>query len=177
MTRTFDIVVACDSRRGIARAGQLPWRLPGDLKYFRKVTSVGAESGKTNAVIMGRKTWDSIPDKFRPLPNRLNIVLTRNKEFRPPAGVRSCESLDEALAAADEADAYNCFVIGGGQVYAEALADRRCRRVYLTEIEADFLCDTFLPALPERYHEQSASEPVTEGDIRYRFLVYSEVVQ
>ena len=143
------------------------------MKYFRKLTTGEVGVGRPNAVIMGRKTWDSIPEKFRPLPNRLNIVLTRNKGFQPPDGVRCSESLDAALAAVDEADAASCFVIGGGQVYAEALLDPRCRRVYLTEIEGDFLCDTFFPELSDRYQELPASDLISDGDIHYRFRVFA----
>jgi dihydrofolate reductase len=75
MSRRFSIVVAAAANSGIGRAGQLPWRLPGDLAFFKRVTSQVTGAGR-NAVIMGRKTWDSIPSKFRPLPGRLNIVIS-----------------------------------------------------------------------------------------------------
>lgn len=168
MAQTFDIVVACDSKRGIARSGQLPWRLPGDLKRFRELTVGEGES----AVIMGRKTWDSLPAKFRPLPSRLNIVLSGQGALSLPDGVLCVGSLDEAVAAAEERGGRTCFVIGGGQVYAEALADPRCRRVYLTEVDGDFACDTFLAPLPDRFREKEVSPDMHDGDVGYRFKTF-----
>ena len=74
---TFQLVVAATRKLGIGKAGSMPWKLPGDMAYFKEITSKTADSGKQNAVIMGRKTWESIPPKFRPLPGRINVVLTR----------------------------------------------------------------------------------------------------
>ena len=75
---TYQLVVAATRKLGIGKAGTMPWKLPGDMAYFKELTSKTADAGKQNAVIMGRKTWESIPPKFRPLPNRVNVVLTRN---------------------------------------------------------------------------------------------------
>ena len=81
------LVVAASQQLGIGLAGQLPWRLPGDMAAFKRITTTtaatAARSGTTNAVVMGRKTWDSIPAKFRPLPGRTNVVLTRNPAATP----------------------------------------------------------------------------------------------
>ena len=74
---TFQLVVAATRKLGIGKAGSMPWKLPGDMAYFKEITSKTADPGKQNAVIMGRKTWESIPPKFRPLPGRINVVLTR----------------------------------------------------------------------------------------------------
>ena len=74
---TFQLVVAATRKLGIGKAGSMPWKLPGDMAYFKELTSKTADSGKQNAVVMGRKTWESIPSKFRPLPGRINVVLTR----------------------------------------------------------------------------------------------------
>ena len=75
---TFQLVVAATRKLGIGKHGSMPWKLPGDMAYFKELTSKTADSSKQNAVIMGRKTWESIPLKFRPLPGRINVVLTRN---------------------------------------------------------------------------------------------------
>jgi dihydrofolate reductase/thymidylate synthase len=80
--RTFECIVACDANRGIGLEGSVPWRLRGDMAYFKRKTSAVEKEGNVNAVIMGRKTWESIPAKFRPLPGRLNIILTRNEAYR-----------------------------------------------------------------------------------------------
>jgi len=92
MRKTFAVVVAATQKGGIGRAGSLPWRLPADLAYFKRVTSTTVELGKQNAVIMGRKTWDSIPPKFRPLVGRINVVLSRDHaqlQYEPLLTARS----------------------------------------------------------------------------------------
>jgi len=78
MSKPFSLVVAATQRGGIGLNNSIPWKLSTDMKFFKKVTSTTTDASKLNAVIMGRKTWDSIPQKFRPLPGRLNIVLTRS---------------------------------------------------------------------------------------------------
>lgn len=78
MKRGFSIVVAACRNNGIGKDGKLPWSLPGDMAQFKRVTSQTVDQTKQNAVIMGRLTWNSIPDKFRPLPKRLNVILSRN---------------------------------------------------------------------------------------------------
>lgn len=122
--RTFEIVVAATRKLGIGRDGKLPWKLPIDMKFFKSVTSSTSSPSRKNAVIMGRHTWESIPEQFRPLPGRLNVVLTRSG-VNSVAGVNGdvvpSDSLDSALAllAAPPFDALveSVFVIGGGQVF------------------------------------------------------------
>jgi dihydrofolate reductase len=124
--------VARDS--AIGRGGQMPWHLPEDLAHFRRLT-MGCP------VVMGRKTWESLPGRFRPLPGRRNVVVTRNAGWRAE-GAEAMPSLDSALALL--AGAETVFVIGGGELYAQALP--RADRIELTEIElavAD--ADTFFP--------------------------------
>ncbi|MEZ4366580.1 MAG: dihydrofolate reductase [Kofleriaceae bacterium] len=165
----FEIVVAADERRGIGKAGDLPWpRLAGDLAYFRHVTTdTGGRPGH-NAVIMGRKTWASIPERFRPLPRRLNVVVSRTSPTLPD-GVLGADSLDAALAAAATAGAPAVFVIGGGQLYAEAVADPRCALIHYTRVEGDFACDTFFPEFEASYQQVAVEPPVKDAGIRYAF--------
>jgi dihydrofolate reductase len=151
------LVVAYARNGVIGRDGGLPWSLPGDMKHFREVTGGGT-------VLMGRKTYMSIPEKFRPLPGRRNVVLSASGASAPGAEVFS--GLESALVAAPDA-----FVIGGGTVYDELLplADA----VWATEIDADVEGDTYFPSLdPEAWVAVSASEPVTENDFTYRFVRY-----
>jgi dihydrofolate reductase len=131
--KPLSLIVACTSEGGIGNGGELPWRIPGDMAYFKRITTdpepAGA-GGRLNAVVMGRKTWESIPSKFRPLPNRINVVLSRNPAALDlPAGVLRAASIEDALAAVDNrADIDQCFVIGGAEVYKQALGlERLCK--------------------------------------------------
>jgi dihydrofolate reductase len=129
------IVVAHSSNRVIGRDGGLPWHLPADLRRFRELTS-----GCT--VVMGRKTYESLPDAFRPLPNRRNVVLSTDPGYRAE-GAEVMPSLEAALAACGE----RCFVIGGSATYEQALAHSDL--VYATEIEGTVEGDVLFPPLPE----------------------------
>lgn len=149
--RPFDSVVAADSADGIGKDNDLPWpRLKGDLRHFRELTSK-ASPGKRNALVMGRKTWDSIPARQQPLPDRWNIVISRGRPVLP-ASVACASSLDEALTLASLApDIEGIFVIGGGEIYRQAFAHPRCRDVYLTRLDGTYDCDAFIPALDARF--------------------------
>ncbi len=129
--RSFQIVVAATRERGIGKDGQLPWKLPTDMNFFKTVTSLTTSATKKNVVVMGRRTWESIPDKFRPLRGRLNVVLTRSSRKSlgiPPQheNVLVSDSFDSALAllAAPplSSEVESVFIIGGGQVYRSVIS-------------------------------------------------------
>ncbi len=143
----FDVVVAADLDWGIGKAGGLPWpKLKGDLAHFKRVTSAAPE-GQRNAIIMGRRTWESTEVAGRPLPRRLNIVISRNMLIAPE-GVLAARSLEEALAAAAGAPGIaTTFVVGGAQIFSEAFVHPALRAVYLTRVEGRFGCDTVIPDL------------------------------
>lgn len=164
--RHFACVLAVDRRSGIGRNNDLPWpRLPSDLKHFARVTST-APPGKRNAVIMGRRTWDSIPEKYRPMPRRLNVVITRGG-VEVPAGVEVVRSLDAALARAEShGDVDGLFVVGGGEVFRQAFAHPRCGDVWLTRIDGDFEADTFAP-LPDGFLRAEVAAEHEENGVRY----------
>ncbi|ORZ36767.1 dihydrofolate reductase-like domain-containing protein [Catenaria anguillulae PL171] len=200
-TVPLSLVVAVTASRAIGKNGGLPWaRLPTDMKFFRDVTTLGMNAdpahGKQNAVIMGRKTWESIPPKFRPLPGRVNVVLTRNvdriRESLPDGvfAVSTLESAIDLLGARDGCcSAINhIFVVGGGQVYADALAHPSCSRVFLTQVNEEIDgCDTWFPDVEalgftrsDRAELEAAAAPVkvplgtvTESDLSYEFVLYS----
>jgi dihydrofolate reductase len=142
MTR-LTLIVAIDESGGIGRDNALPWRLPEDLAHFKRTTT-------GHPIIMGRKTFDSIG---RPLPNRRNIVITRNPRWRHE-GVETAASLDAALALAGTAG--EVFVIGGASIYAEALP--RADRLIVTEIGKRFECDTFFPPIDRAAWQETARE-------------------
>lgn len=160
MTRL--VVIAGVARGGaIGRDNALPWRLPEDLRRFRSVT-LG------HPVIMGRRTWESLPASVRPLPGRRNIVVTRDPGWRA-AGAERAASLDDALALAAAAD--NAFVIGGAELYAAALP--RADALLLTEIDADIAgADAFFPPWPRERFDEVMRELRSDGPWRYAFVEY-----
>lgn len=164
----FSLIAAMDSKRGIGLKGRIPWRLPEDMKYFHDVT-VGAGS---NAVIMGRTTWESIPEKFKPLPLRINIVLTHDAAYKLQDGAERAKSLNEALKKAESRGAQEIFIIGGAKVYAEAVRHKKCAKIYLTEIDGDFKCDVFFPQIPAGFKKISQSDEKTGNGISCVFAVY-----
>ncbi|MBW2522851.1 MAG: dihydrofolate reductase [Deltaproteobacteria bacterium] len=168
----FDVVVAVDEANGIARQGSIPWLLPGDRSAFRQRTVTAPPS----AVLMGRLTWQSLPPQVRPLPDRLNVVLTRNGTLSFPEGVLSFDRLEGALAALRArsltGSLARVFVIGGASVYRQAFALPHCRQVHLTRIEGSFDCDLHLPPLPASHSLLSRSEPLEEDGVRYAFETY-----
>ena len=138
----LNLIVAVARDNVIGRDGKMPWHLPAELAYFKRIT-MGAP------VIMGRKTFDSIG---RPLPGRRNIVITRNANWQHQ-GVETTSSLEAAITMTAGADA---FVIGGATLYNEALA--LADRIYLTEIHADLPGDTFFPQLSESVWREVSRE-------------------
>ena len=149
------LVVAVAKNGVIGRDGDLPWRLPSDLKRFKQLTL-----GKP--VLMGRKTWDSIG---RPLPGRPNIVVTRDTAFRA-AGAEVVSSLDAGLASARrEAEGLGVdeiCVIGGGQIYAQVFD--RADILHVTHVEADVDGDTRFPAIDTAVFEKIVEEPIPQGE-------------
>jgi dihydrofolate reductase len=166
---TFDVVVAADLAWGIGKRNALPWpKLRGDLAHFKRITT-DAPEGRMNAVIMGRHTWQSDEVRGRPLPRRLNLVVT-GRALDVPDGVVVATSLDDALARASEHTA-NAFVVGGAQLYREAFAHPALRFVYLTRIAGRFDCDVVIPDLDAAGFVRAAWDGEQEAEdsgVRYR---------
>ena len=175
MNTPFTIIVAVDKDFGIGRNGLLPWDLPGEIKHFKEVTSAPWNTNE-NVVIMGRKTWDSIPQRFRPLSKRINIVLTRHSENQFSRGVLKASSFDDALELLRSdilKGAFGkVFVIGGAELFQLAINHPECREIYLTHINESFNCDRFFPSLPDTFKEVSRSAAMLEKGIEYSFVVY-----
>jgi len=159
------LIAAVDRQRAIGRAGGLLWRESADQQHFRRVT-MGCP------VIMGRKTWDSLPERFRPLPGRRNVVVTRNAAWQA-AGAESVASLDAALSLLQ--DAPRVFVIGGGELYALALP--RADELVLTEIDVAFEnADAHFPAFAG-FTESSREAHLASDGTRYAFVTYQRQPQ
>lgn len=168
----FDIIVAADLNLGIGKNNALPWRISKDLKYFKDLTSATPVPEVLNAVIMGRKTWESIPAAHRPLKGRINIVLTSNPNYPMPPGHFVSPSLDQALEMLMPAPVDRVFIIGGAQVYNEAMQHPSCGLLYLTQVRHVFDCDTFLPQFKQVFQLLSCSEVESEDNLEFCFKVY-----
>ena len=160
MSQQLTLVVAMDARRGIGIDNKLPWHLPEDLAHFKRVT-LG------RPIIMGRKTFDSIG---RPLPGRRNIVVTRNLEWRHE-GVETVHSLQDAIALAQ----HDAAIIGGAQIFAEALAV--AGHMIVTHIDKVYDCDTFFPEIDSAAWTAVSSEPLRSnaGDVDFSFVTYDRL--
>lgn len=166
--RHFACVVAADLDGGIGKHNDLPWpRLKTDLRFLKTLT-VTAAPGLTNAVVMGRRTWDSVPATVRPLPGRVNVVISRAPLALDPPSLHAT-SLDDALAQAGVPSIDRIFVIGGGQIYAQAFDHPLCRSIYLTRIHARFDCDAHIPPLEGRF----VLAETLEAEVHEQGLVYS----
>ncbi|KQO24432.1 dihydrofolate reductase [Acidovorax sp. Leaf76] len=144
----------------IGKDNALPWHLPEDMAHFKQLT-------QGCPVVMGRRTWDSLPPRFRPLPGRTNIVVTRQGDWQAE-GAHRAGSLQEALAQCNAGQ--TVWVIGGAQVYAEALplADR----LEVTEIDRDFEGDAYAPALGDAWVASERSEHVSTNGLPFSFVSY-----
>jgi dihydrofolate reductase len=157
------IVVAHSTNRVIGRDGALPWRLPSDLRRFRELTS-----GHT--VLMGRRTYESLPDAFRPLPGRRNLVLSAEASYSPEGA-----EVFSSLAAALDACEGDCFVIGGEVTYRDALP--LCERLYATEIEAELEGDAFFPELdPAQWRLVEDAGRQVENELSFAFRTYERAL-
>lgn len=145
------IVVAATKTWGIGNKGRLPWHLKGDMLYFKKLTMSCNNPNATNAVVMGRKTWESIPARYCPLPGRMNIVVTRTPETLQkvvPDTVSVTSSINNAISLASSAtNVEKIFIIGGASMYKQAMALPQCTEIFLTAINHDFDCDTHMPPI------------------------------
>lgn len=130
------LIVAMDLDRGIGKNNDLMWHLPNDMKFFKETTQ-GA------IVVMGRKNFESIPERFRPLPNRENVVLTRQKDFEAE-GCQVFHSMDDCLENYKE-DERPFFIIGGGEIYKLALEAESVDEMYITHVNKRYGADTFFP--------------------------------
>ncbi|KAL6630518.1 hypothetical protein ACP70R_028591 [Stipagrostis hirtigluma subsp. patula] len=167
---------------GIGKDGVLPWKLLGDLKFFKELTLTTSDPAKKNAIIMGRKTWERIPVKSRPLPGHLNVILTRSGsfDFATAENVVICGSMNSAIELLASTpyclSIEKVFVIGGGQVLREYLNGPACEAIHLTDIESSIECDTFMPPVDFLvFQPWYSSFPVVESSIRHSFVTYVRV--
>lgn len=164
----ISMIAAVAENRVIGKDNDLVWNLPDDMKYF-------VEKTKARHVIMGRKNYESIPPKFRPLPNRPNIVLTRQNNFQAD-GCVILKNLEEAIELARKNGETEAFIIGGAQIYKLGLAI--ADKMYITEVHARFDGDTYFPTFDNsEWHETTREHhPKDENhDYSFDFVTYERV--
>jgi dihydrofolate reductase len=155
-------LILARARNGVIGKGNaLPWHLPEDMAHFKRVT-MGCP------VIMGRKTWDSLPARFRPLPGRVNVVVTRQSGWREN-GAQPASSLREALLFCEQFK--NVWIIGGTELYAQALPF--ANTAVVTEIDADYDGDAFAPQFGPQWVETARETHTTINGLPFSFVTYS----
>ncbi len=146
----------------IGKDGDLPWSLPDDMRFFQRTT-------RGHHIITGRKNYESIPPKYRPLKDRVNVVVTRERGYQAPGAV-VVHSLEEALHVAHVAGEGEVFIIGGGQIYREALEKQLVQRLYLTRVHTHVEGDTRFPEVaPQQWREVAREEHPADERHAYAF--------
>jgi dihydrofolate reductase len=160
----ISIIVAASTNNVIGKENGLPWRLPTDMKFFRDKT-IG------HTVIMGRKSWDSIPAKYRPLPNRINVVMSRDESLKLDCDLVSSNLQKVIDYFTEQSSDDELFIIGGGELYKQAFPI--ATRVYLTRVLAEVDGDTYLEGFnPQEWTLASTSEVLTENGFEFVFEEY-----
>lgn len=165
---TISLIAALTQNKVIGKNNDLPWHLPDDMKYFMKTTS-------GHFVIMGRKNYESIPEKFRPLPNRTNIVVTHQQNYEAEK-CRVVHSLEEGIQLARDANQEELFIIGGAEIYSQGflIADK----LYLTEIQGSLEGDTYFPEFDKQSWNETSRihHPVDERHaFAFDFVIYEKI--
>ncbi|EDV28973.1 uncharacterized protein TRIADDRAFT_52382 [Trichoplax adhaerens] len=167
--------------RGIGYKNDLPWKLRNEYKYFARLTTSTKDSAKKNAVLMGRNTWVSIPEKNRPLRNRINIVISSQlRAEEVPEGVHVVASIPEVIELVQSPllkdIVETVWIVGGAPVYKGFMSHPQCDRIYLTKLDANYECDVFFPEMSDDFKEISdpdvSQEVQEENGLKYTFHVY-----
>jgi len=142
----LSLIAAISENNCIGKDNSLPWNIPEDMKHFKDITT-------GHIVLMGRNTWESIPEKFRPLPNRKNIVITRDIKYMVPEGVEVYSSIDEAL---EKYKNENVFIIGGASIYKQTID--QADKLYITEVHQQVDGDAFFPEIDKNVWQEVERE-------------------
>lgn len=162
----ISMIAAIAENRVIGKDNDLVWDLPTDMKYFMSTT-------KEHCIVAGRRNYESIPPKFRPLKDRTNIIVTRNIDYRAPGAI-VVNSLDEAIERARLEGETELFIIGGGEIYEQALP--MAERLYLTEVKGNFEGDTYFPNYDKSLWKEDsrvAHSIDSKNAVAFDFVIYS----
>jgi len=157
----ISLIVAVAENGVIGKDNDLIWHLPKDMQFFKEIT-IG------HHVIMGRKNFESIPHKYRPLPNRTNIIITRQSEYKAEECI-VVNSVETALKIAKNNGDIEPFIIGGGQIYRIAIEKNLVDKIYLTKIHHSFKGDTFFPELSSDWRETNKTENKADDKHKYNY--------
>ena len=162
----INIIVAASNNNVIGKCNDIPWKLPTDLKYFKKIT-------ENSTVIMGRKCWESIPEKFRPLPNRINVIATRDSNFKANGAI-TIKDLDNVLNSLKNNDKdNNVFIIGGSEIYKQSFSF--ADKLYLTRVLADIDGDVYFEGFNEsEWVMVNRGDIIEENGLRFVFEYYEK---
>jgi dihydrofolate reductase len=174
--KKYSIIIAVDEKHGIWKDNSIPWKLKNDLQFFKTTTITTKSKKKQNVVIMWRKTWESLPQSVRPLPWRVNYILSSWYKENPTInadgsfGFNSFESAHEY--ASSQKDIEGIFIIGGSYLYNLVLDSEDLQQIYLTRVYGDFNCDVFMWKIPSHFKITTTSEKQKEWDIEYQMFTY-----
>jgi len=174
----FNIILATDSKNWIWKDNNLAWKISEDLKYFKTITEKTQDLGKLNAVIMWRKTWESIPSKFRPLPNRINCILSRNLKYEDINSkidnfVLHFNDFDHCLKELEKKEnVENIFLIGWASLYNQFINHPKLDKIYLTKVEWDYNCDVFFDWVQDNFVVESYTDTKDENWVKFSFWIY-----
>lgn len=178
----FNMILAVDEKNWIWKSGDLAWKLPADMKYFKEITSKTQDLAKMNAVVMGYNTWKSIPSKYRPLSDRINCilrkVLTKDDIWsKIDDFVLYFNSFEHCLSELESKEnVENIFVIGWAMLYNYAIKNDLLDKIYITKVSGDYDCDVHFDWIPDDFIVESYTDTEKENDIEYSFWVYKKNV-
>ena len=160
------LIVAVAKNRVIGKDNDLIWNLPKDMRFFKEKTT-------GHHVIMGRKNFESIPEKYRPLPNRTNIIVTRKQQYETK-NILTVNSVKEGIEIAKRNNDKEPFIIGGGEIYELSLKEDLVDKIYLTKLHKEFSGDTFFPILDKKWKEINRVDVKADEnhECAFSFLTY-----
>jgi dihydrofolate reductase len=176
----FDMILAVDEENWIGRANSLAWKISSDMKYFKKITTETQDLAKMNAVVMWKNTWFSIPEKFRPLPDRINCILSNNLKqddiwSKIDDFVLYFNSFEHCLSELEwKENVENIFVIWWATLYNSVINNEFLDRIYLTKVKWNFNCDVHFAWIPENFVVESYTDWQEENGVEFSFWVYKK---
>jgi len=168
----INVILACDNKFGIGKNNYLPWNFSEDMKYFKRLTEFSDDFEKKSCVIMGRKTWESIPNNY--LKNRVNIVISRNKEIQENEKIIFFDSLKFAINYTKE-NYTNIWIIGGSEIYNQSFNYYLVDNVYLTQVDGDFNCDRFIELPKYKIISQHKTFSTNKNDNQKYNLIFKKL--